>query len=114
MNRRSVLVGLAAALILPRSVRAQSVSYALRDDVRAFIEAVASGYDLDRSWLQSVLAQGRYNETAERLTTPGLQPPSALNWREYRARALDEKHLREGLVFWRAHRETLARATERF
>ena len=114
MNRRCMLVGVVAALALPPRVGAQSSSYALRDDVREFIDAVVDAYAFDRAWLRSVLAQGRYDETAERMTTPALQPPSNRNWREYRARALDEKRLREGLVFWRDNRNTLARATELF
>src|SRR5882672_4173061 len=114
MNRRLMLASVVAALALPYRARAQSSSYAVRDDVREFIDAVVDAYAFDRAWLRSVLAQGRYDETAEKLTTPALQPPSNRNWREYRARALDEQRIREGLVFWRAHRETLARATEVF
>ena len=114
MNRRSAVAALVAALALPGLARAQAVNYLLRDDVREFIDAVTAGYAFDRAWLLSVLGQARYDETAERLTTPGLQPPSNRNWREFRARALDEKRLREGLLFWQANRTTLARATEMF
>jgi membrane-bound lytic murein transglycosylase B len=114
MQRRSVLLAIAAAFALPDRARAQAARYLLRDDVREFIDAVASGYGFDPVWLQGLLAQARYNETAERLTTPGLQPPAARNWREYRVRALDEQRLREGVVFWRTHRDTLARAEQQF
>jgi membrane-bound lytic murein transglycosylase B len=114
MQRRAVLAGLAAALVVPGLARANSSSYLLRDDVREFIDAVTDGYGFDRAWLLSVLGQARYNETAERLTTPGQQPPSARNWREYRTRALDERRIREGLAFERMYRATLERATETF
>lgn len=118
LNRRAALALLAAAVAQPRTVLAQSPAqwsrYALRDDVQEFVTAVADGYGMDRAWVQSILAQARYNETAERLTTPALAPPGSRNWREYRLRALDEKRLREGLVFWRTHRDTLARVTEQF
>jgi membrane-bound lytic murein transglycosylase B len=114
VNRRVALLSLAAALALPTVARARLAGYALREDVREFIEALVSGYGIDRGWLKSVIAQARYNETAERLTTPGQLPPSNRNWREYRARALDEQRLREGVAFWRTHRDTLARATEVF
>jgi membrane-bound lytic murein transglycosylase B len=114
MRRRSALAALVAAFLLPAGSRAQSASYLLRDDVLEFIDAVTAGYGFDRAWVLSVLGQARYNETAERLTTPGLQPPSIRNWREYRVRALDENRIREGLEFWHANRATLARATETF
>jgi membrane-bound lytic murein transglycosylase B len=114
MKRRSALLAIAAAVALPDMARAQAARYLLRDDVRDFIDAVVSGYGFDPVWLQGLLAQARYNETAERLTTPGLQPPAARNWREYRVRALDEQRLREGVVFWRTHRDTLARAEQQF
>src|SRR5882672_5391321 len=68
MKRRSALAGLVAAVLVPGLARAQTTSYALRDDVREFIDAAAAGYGFDRGWLLSVLAQARYNETAERLT----------------------------------------------
>jgi membrane-bound lytic murein transglycosylase B len=112
LHRRALLGALALTLVHSGSAQAQG--YAQRDDVRAFVDAVATGYGFDRRWLRAVLAQARYNETAERLTTPALAPPASRNWREYRARALDESRLREGQVFWRTHRETLARATDRF
>ncbi|HTT11917.1 MAG TPA: lytic murein transglycosylase B [Burkholderiaceae bacterium] len=114
MKRRSLLAAMVAALLPPALVRAQSASYLLRDDVLAFIDALVDGYGFDRGWVLAALGQARYNETAERLTTPGLQPPSARNWREYRARALDESRIRDGLAFWQAQRATLARATETF
>ena len=113
-SRRSALAGLLSAFVLPRLARAQSANYLLRDDVREFIDAVTAGFSFDRAWLLSVLGQARYDETSERLTTPSLQPPSNKNWREYRQRALDEKRIREGLVFLQANHATLARATATF
>jgi len=112
-QRRVLLGALVAGFFRPRSAWAQA-SYAQRDDVRVFIDAVVAGYGLDRTWLRSVIGQARYNETAERLTTPSLAPPASRNWLEYRMRTHDERRIREGLGFWRTHRETLARATERF
>jgi membrane-bound lytic murein transglycosylase B len=114
MNRRNALIGLLALAAAPGAAHAQSAGYAVRDDVQEFIDALAVGYGFDRGWLKSVIAQARYNETAERLTTPSLAPPGSRNWREYRARSLDESRLREGLVFWQTHRDTLARASALF
>jgi membrane-bound lytic murein transglycosylase B len=107
-----VLGAIAASLVVD-PVHAQ-VGYAQRDDVRAFIDALAAGYGFERTWLRGVVGQARYNETAERLTTPALAPPASRNWREYRAHSLDERRLREGVAFARAQRATLARATAQF
>jgi len=57
MNRRFMLASVVAALALPHRAGAQSSSYAVRDDVREFIDAVVDAYAFDRAWLRSVLAQ---------------------------------------------------------
>lgn len=109
--RRRLCLGVLAAAVFPPAVRAQA-GYGQRDDVRAYVDALAAGYGFERTWLRALLGQARYNETAERLTTPALAPPGSRNWREYRGRALDERRIRDGVTFWRVHRETLARAHE--
>jgi membrane-bound lytic murein transglycosylase B len=128
MLRRHLLLA-TAALALGRNAQAQpaadplnvapvraprSLPYPQREDVRAFIDEVSAATGLQRAWIERVLAQGRYSEPAERLTTPSLAPPSARNWRDYRARNVDERRVREGVAFFRQHRNTLARATERY
>src|SRR5262249_2240585 len=103
VNRRSALAAIAGALVCPRLVHAATVNYALREDVQAFIESMRGTYGFDRDALKTLFGQARYNETAERLTTPGQAPPSNRNWTEYRVRALDETRLREGVLFWNAN-----------
>jgi membrane-bound lytic murein transglycosylase B len=114
MNRRAALAALAVLAAAPRPAPAQPAGYALRDDVQVYIDAVAAAYNLDRAWLQALFAQARYDEAAERLTTPALAPPGSRNWREYRIRALDPRRVRDGLAFWHEQRATLARANELF
>ena len=114
MNRRSALAGIAAALACPAAVRAQTQNYLLRDEVQAFVDALANGYGFERGWLMSVIGQARYNETSERLTTPSLIPPGNRNWLEYRTRALSESRLNDGVAFWRTNRAALARAAALF
>jgi peptidoglycan lytic transglycosylase B len=114
MNRRTALAALLAALAVPPIGRAQAPGYAERTDVQAFIDWVTLTYGLDREWVGALIAQARYNETAERLTTPALKPPGSRNWIEYRDRSLDESRIREGVAFWRGNRATLARAATHF
>jgi membrane-bound lytic murein transglycosylase B len=128
MLRRHLLLA-TAALALGRNAQAQPAAdplnvapvraprglpYPQRENVRAFIDEVTAATGLQRAWIERVLAQGRYSEPAERLTTPSLAPPSARNWRDYRARNVDERRVRDGVAFFRQHRNTLARATERY
>ncbi|MEW5880196.1 MAG: lytic murein transglycosylase B [Pseudomonadota bacterium] len=114
MNRRSFVVASCAALAAPPFGRAQALSYPLRSDVQDYIDAIVAAHGLERSWVERVLAQGRYSEAAERLTTPANAPPAARNWAEYRARNVDERRVREGHAFLRQHRAALARAADRY
>jgi membrane-bound lytic murein transglycosylase B len=115
MNRRRFVAALSCvALAAPAAARAQALSYPLRGEVQAYIDAIVAEYGLERGWVERVIAQGRYVEAAERLTTPGNAPPSARNWAEYRARNVDERRVRDGHDFLRRHRAALARAAERY
>lgn len=115
MNRRR-FVAAASCVTLAASpfARAQALSYPLRGDVQEYIDAIVAAYGLPRDWVERAIAQGRYSEAAERLTTPANAPPSARNWAEYRARNVDERRVREGDAFLRRHRAALARAAERW
>ncbi len=114
MNRRRFVVAASCAVLGAPLARAQSLSYPLRTEVQEYIDAIVAAYGLERGWVERAIAQGRYSEAAERLTTPANAPPSARNWAEYRARNVDERRVREGDAFLRRHRAALARATERY
>lgn len=111
LGRRAFLSAL-GALALP--VRGQGGSYLQRPEVRAFIDAAVAKHGFERDWLERLFAAGRYNEAAERLTTPALAPASSRNWYEYRTRNVDARRVRDGAVFWHAQRSWLARAHERY
>jgi membrane-bound lytic murein transglycosylase B len=105
-------------LLLP-AVRAHAeqrnaVRYTERDEVREYIGAIVAAHGLNRGWVEGVLAQGRYSEIAERLTTPGQSPAWTRNWLEYRARIVDDRRIREGAEFARDHRGALDRASDLF
>lgn len=127
MPSRRHLLCCAAALAFAHAARAQTdpldaappsaaeaLPYLQREDVQQFIDEVVDVHGLDRAWVESVLAQGRYSEQAERLTTPALAPPASRNWLDYRTRNVDERRVREGLAFFHKHRSVLARASARF
>jgi membrane-bound lytic murein transglycosylase B len=121
LGRRAWLAAAAvvgAWALLPGGVRGQAAvrnaSYTARADVQEFIADIAAKHGLERDWIERVLAQGRYSESAERLTTPGQLPAWTRNWLEYRARNVDARRIDEGSAFARAHREALERAELRF
>ncbi len=115
MLRRTLIVLSLAAAARPLFAQAATpLPYPQREEVRAFIDAVVVAHGFERSALERVLAEGRYSEAAERLTTPALAPPSSRNWLDYRTRNVDERRIRDGVEFWRANRTQLARAAARF
>lgn len=115
MNRRSFLLAAScAAFGAPPLARTQGLSYPLRGDVQEYIDAIVAAYGLERDWVERAIAQGRYSEAAERLTTPANAPPSARDWAEYRARNIDERRVRDGLAFLRRYSAALARAAGRY
>lgn len=119
MPRRSFvkhLVTLALGASVPALARAQGaafIPYSRRETVQVFIDAVAARNDLSRRWIERAFAQGQYLPAVERLMQPPI-PFGQRNWREYRARYVDERRIREGVAFQRAQRPALARAAERY
>ncbi|HEU0202312.1 MAG TPA: lytic murein transglycosylase B, partial [Burkholderiaceae bacterium] len=113
VRRRALLFAAWAAACLPaHGQNSTTVPYPERTEVREFIDHLVAGHGFKRAWLEQAFAQARYSEGAERLTTPALAPPSALNWVDYRARNVDDKRIENGLLFWRTHSRTLARAVQ--
>lgn len=119
MSRRSFIKQLATLALgasLPALARAQDgafVPYARRETVQVFIDAVAARNDLSRRWIERAFAQGQYLPAVERLMQPPI-PFGQRNWREYRARYVDERRIREGVAFRQLHRTALARAADRY
>ena len=129
MHRRRLLASAASLPLLPLAPRAvaqpdplnaapvrgpRGLPYPQRAEVQEFIDGLVQAHGLERGWLERVLAQGRYSEPAERLTTPALVPPAARNWLDYRARNVDERRIRDGVAFFRQHRDTLARMAAQY
>jgi membrane-bound lytic murein transglycosylase B len=116
MQRRAFLLRIAAlgALAAPSArARAPFVSYPRRDEVRAYIDALAARGELKRGWIERVFAQGRYLAEVERLMQPPI-PFGSRNWREYRDRYLEERRIRDGVAFLIAHEASLERAEARY
>jgi len=89
------------------------VAYATRDDVMALADDLADRRSLDREWVRQAIGQARLLPTVQRLMLPAPRGASK-NWPLYRSRFIDPVRIRAGTAFWRANRETLARAEKEY
>src|SRR5271169_3227205 len=86
--------------------------YARRPEVRAFIAELAADEGFDAGALRRLFAQARYlPKVIAAISRPVVSPPK---WYEYAPRFLDPARVDAGLVYWREHAATLARAEDEF
>jgi len=82
-----------------------------RDDVRAFIVEMQARHGFERQWLEQVLEGAA---TQQRILDLISRPAERVRpWHEYRDHFLTEQRIAEGIQFWVAHRELLAKVAER-
>ncbi len=74
---------------------------------------IAARRDLNLEWVREAIGQSRKMPQAIRFMTPAPKG-TAKNWRVYRTRYIDAYRIQEGVKFWRANRETLARAESEY
>ncbi len=85
--------------------------YERRADAMVAAEEIAQRRGLDVQWVRHAIAGARFNAAvAKAITPPAVGQPK--NWAVYRSRFIDPVRIRAGVAFWRANRETLARAQE--
>ena len=104
---------IAALLLLALAVPAgasdsASPAFAVRPDVERFMADLVERHAFDADELRRVFAQARREEGV--LEAMRAQPRQADSWEAYRALFVNERHVRAGLEFWKAHAPTLARA----
>lgn len=87
--------------------------YGRRDDVLRFAAETATQHGLDAVWVESTLAQARFNPAVARLIMPP-PPGSAKNWAAYRERFVEPERIRAGVAFWHAHQAWLDAAQQRY
>ncbi len=95
------------------AAQAQGPLYAARPEAMQFADDLASRRGLDPDWVRQAIGQSRYSATVARL----MQPPTQAfvkNWRVYRSRFVEPIRIQAGVNFWRANRETLARAEQEY
>lgn len=84
--------------------------YAGTEVSRAFAKRMATEHGFDAAEVEKVLAGAKKQEAIlEAIARPAEKSKP---WFEYRKIFLDEKRIKDGVVFWREHEETLQRAEQ--
>lgn len=77
-----------------------------RAEVVEFVDEMVDKHDLDRAWLNSLLAQARYQQSIiDAISRPAEK---TLEWHEYRKIFINSKRISAGVDFWRDNKATLA------
>lgn len=87
--------------------------YTTREDVRLFIDEIATRNHLDPAPIRVALARARFDPRVIRLIQPSTAPV-ARSWERYRSQFLDPGHLDGGLEFWTRYAPILQRAQTRY
>ena len=95
----------------------QSISastYGQRPDALRWAEQVSLQQGIDRTWLQTQLAEARQLAQVRRLMTPSTGPKktTARSWQTYRSNFIDAARIQAGVRFWQENAGTLARAEQ--
>ena len=104
-------------MVFSVTVRAQSTAkaplqgpaYSTREEAMQLADDIAMRRDLNPEWVRAAIGQSRKMPQAIKFITPAPKG-TPKNWRVYRSRYIDAYRIQEGVKFWRANRETLARA----
>lgn len=102
-----------ALILLCAGLQAGASTFDTRPEVRAFAAEVAERRQWDRDWILAQLREAKPRPAAQKLIMP---PPTGQpkNWAAYHDRFVEPRRILEGVAFWKAHAETLARAEARF
>jgi membrane-bound lytic murein transglycosylase B len=84
-------------------------SLAARGDVQAFIQHMAARHGFNQAELNALFGRARAQPDIVALIS---RPAEAKPWYAYRQIFLTSARIQGGVTFWRAHRETLARAEQ--
>ena len=98
---------IAVGCCLLAALGAAAREYGGHPAMQAFVATMVERHGFERAALERLFDQARYQET---IVAAMDRPAERVKpWYEYRAIFLTEKRIRDGVDFWRANRETLAR-----
>ncbi|HEX5093956.1 MAG TPA: lytic murein transglycosylase B [Burkholderiales bacterium] len=108
MSARWLLLILALLCAGARAEEDEPRPYLERPEVDRFVNDLVARHAFNAAELRQVFAGARREEAV--LAAMRAQPRQADSWETYRALFVNERHVRGGLEFWKAHRASLARA----
>ena len=88
-------------------------NYAQRDDARLLADRLATEFQLEPTWVFSMLSQARFKESITKFIMPAPNG-TAKNWAVYRSRFIDPIRIKAGVTFWRTYEMDLRRAEARW
>jgi membrane-bound lytic murein transglycosylase B len=92
---------------------AENARYGERAEFSSWAAGVSSSRGLDAGWVESTLAQARYQASVVRLIAPAPSG-TAKNWAAYRERFVEPVRIRAGVEFWRNNERLLREAEARW
>lgn len=102
-----------ALVLLGAGLTAGASTFDTRPEVRAFAAEVAERRQWDRDWILAQLREAKLRPAAQKLIMPP-PPGQPKNWAAYRDRFVEPRRILEGVAFWKANADALARAEARF
>ena len=104
----TVLLAAVAVVASAGPPPARPHSYAQRADVAAFVDEMVAQHGFDRSELRRLLGQAKFQpQIVAAMDRPVVAPPK---WYEYAPQFLAAARVDDGVAFWDANAEALARA----
>jgi len=86
--------------------------YGEREDVNAYLDALAQEHGFPRATLQQWLSTAHQRQDIiDRISKPA---ESVWTWARYRDHLVDADRVQHGVAFWNEHSDTLARAAQEF
>lgn len=112
MKLRSPLLALVLGSTL-LSAQPAEAPFGARPEVQAFIRQMVTRHGFEEAPLQARFAELRPDPRIQEAAAP-TPPPGGKNWKVYRSRFVEPKHIRAGVAFWKEHGKTLVRAEQEF
>lgn len=94
-------------ILLPAA--AHAYSYAVREDVQAFVAEMQARHDLDAETLTVLFGKTRPIPAVLKAIAPPADP-GVRSWQAYRQRFIEPRRLAAGRAFWHRHSAALAKA----
>ncbi|MBT8061096.1 MAG: lytic murein transglycosylase B [Xanthomonadales bacterium] len=101
----------AVAIVIALAVGFSDARAAVHPGSEAFVERAVSEFGLDADEVAALLARAEYKQSiVDAMTRPAESKP----WHEYRPIFLNERRIKEGIVFWRENRALVDSVSEQF